>query len=46
LIHDLGEKWSIFLKNWIEQGMKTTIGIEPIIFHAGKNTVVIRFHLV
>jgi len=30
LIHELGEKWSLFLKNWIEQGMKTTIGIIPL----------------
>lgn len=46
LIHDMGEKWSIFLKNWLEQGMKTTVEIESIIFDAGKNTVVVRFHVV
>ena len=46
LIHDLGEKWSIFLKNWLEQGMKTTIGIVSTVFDVSKNTVAVRFHLV
>ena len=46
LIHDLGEKWSIFLKNWLEQGMKTTIGIYTTVFDVSRNTVVVRFHLV
>jgi hypothetical protein len=46
LIHDLGEKWSIFLKNWLEQGMKTTVGIVPTTFDVSKNTVVVRFHVV
>jgi hypothetical protein len=43
LIHDLGEKWSIFLRNWLEQGMKTTIGIVPTVFDISKNTVVVKF---
>jgi hypothetical protein len=46
LIHDLGEKWSIFLKNWLEQGMKTAVGIVPTAFDVSKNTVVVRFHVV
>jgi hypothetical protein len=46
LLHDLGEKWSIFLKNWLEQGMKSTIGIVPTVFDVSKNTVVVRFHTV
>ena len=44
LIHELGEKWSLFLKNWIEQGMKTTIGIIPL-FDISKNSVIVRFHI-
>ena len=27
--HELGEKWSFFLKQWIAQGIKTTTGISP-----------------
>ena len=46
LIHDLGEKWSIFLKNWLEQGIKTTVGIVPTAFDVSKNTVMVRFHVV
>ena len=44
LLHDLGEKWSLFLKNWIEQGMKTTVGIIPL-FDVAKNSVIVRFHI-
>ena len=44
LIHDLDEKWSLFLKNWIEQGMKTTVGIIPL-FDVSKNSVIVRFHI-
>src|SRR6476620_193854 len=29
LVHHLGQKWSLFLKDWIAQGMKTTTGISP-----------------
>jgi hypothetical protein len=29
LKHDLGRKWSSFLKQWISQGIKTTTGISP-----------------
>jgi hypothetical protein len=40
----MGQKWSNFLKNWLEQGMKTTTGIIPKI-DISKNTLVARFHL-
>ena len=43
LIHNMGEKWSNFLKNWLELGMKVTAGIIPMI-DSTKNTVVARFH--
>ena len=46
LIHNVGEKWSIFLKNWLEQGMKTTIAIVSTVFDVSKNTIVVRFHVV
>jgi hypothetical protein len=42
LIHELGEKWSNFLANWINSGMKRTIGIIPRI-DIMQNSVVIRF---
>ena len=44
LLHDFDEKWSLFLKNWIEQGMKTTVGIIPL-FDVSKNSVIVRFHI-
>jgi len=44
LIHNMGEKWSNFLKDWLEQGMKTTTGIIAKI-EISKNTVVARFHV-
>jgi hypothetical protein len=44
IIHNMGQKWSTFLKNWLEQGMKTTTGIIPKI-DISKNTVVARFHV-
>jgi hypothetical protein len=42
LIHELGEKWSNFLANWINSGMKRTIDIIPRI-DIMQNSVVIRF---
>jgi len=42
LIHELGEKWSNFLANWMNSGMKSTIGIVPRI-DVMQNSVVIRF---
>jgi ethanolamine utilization protein EutP (predicted NTPase) len=44
IIHNMGQKWSNFLKNWLEQGMKTTTGIIPKI-DISKNTVVARFQM-
>lgn len=44
LLHDLDEKWSLVLKNWIEQGMKTTIEIIPL-FDVSKNSVIVRFRI-
>ena len=42
LIHELGEKWSNFIANWMNSGMKSTIGIVPRIDEM-QNSVVIRF---
>jgi hypothetical protein len=42
IIHNMGQKWSNFLKNWLEQGMKITTGIQPKT-DITKNTVVVRF---
>ena len=44
IIHNMGQKWSNFLKEWLELGMKTTIGIIPKI-DISKNTVVARFYV-
>jgi len=44
LIHDLGMKWSQFLGNWMEAGMKTTIGVVPR-YDVTKGSVAIRFHV-
>jgi len=40
----MGEKWCKFLKDWLEQGMKTTTAILTKI-GISKNTVVARFHV-
>lgn len=40
--HDLGEKWSNFLRHFVEQGMKTTLGITPRI-ETSRNSVIARF---
>ncbi|HEY6534680.1 MAG TPA: hypothetical protein VIY08_02565 [Candidatus Nitrosocosmicus sp.] len=42
LIHDLGEKWSIFLKSVIEKGMISTLFISPK-FHISDISVVAKF---
>ena len=42
LIHELGEKWSNFLANWMSSGMKSSIGIVPRI-DVMQNSVVARF---
>jgi hypothetical protein len=40
--HDLGEKWSNYLKTFVEHTMKTTLGITPQI-EVSKNSVVVLF---
>lgn len=42
LIHNLGERWSVFLSNFIEQGMKNALGIVPQM-DSTKGSVVVRF---
>jgi hypothetical protein len=42
LIHELGEKWSNFLANWMKSGMKSAIGIVPRI-DVMQNSVIARF---
>jgi predicted nucleic-acid-binding Zn-ribbon protein len=42
LVHHLGQKWSLFLKDLIAQGMKTMTGISPHI-DITKNLLVVRF---
>lgn len=44
LIHDLGEKWSVFLKNIIEEGMISTLSIYPKI-HVSEISVVASFQI-
>src|SRR5215208_5892155 len=42
LIHELGEKWSNFLANWMKAGMKSAIGIVPRI-DVMQNSVITKF---
>jgi hypothetical protein len=42
LIHELGQKWSNFLANWMSSGMKSAIGIVPRI-KVIQNSVIARF---
>jgi hypothetical protein len=42
LIHELGQKWSNFLANWMDSGMKSAIGIVPRI-KVTQNSVIARF---
>jgi hypothetical protein len=42
LIHELGEKWSNFLANWMKAGMKSSIGIIPRI-DVMQNSVISKF---
>jgi hypothetical protein len=42
LIHELGERWSNFLANWMDSGMKSTVGIVPRI-EIMQNGVIARF---
>ena len=43
LVHDMGEKWSRFLMELIDTGMRNIIGIRPS-FDASKNTVIVKFN--
>jgi hypothetical protein len=43
LIHELGQKWSNFLANWMNSGMKNAIGIVPRI-DVMQNSVTARFN--
>jgi hypothetical protein len=43
-LHDLGPKWSIFLKHFIDSGLKSTLGINAE-FDTTKNSVVVHFAL-
>lgn len=45
LIHDLGEKWSIFLKNIIEKGIISTLSIQPK-FHTSDLSIVVNFKII
>jgi hypothetical protein len=42
LIHELGEKWSNFLANWMGAGMKSSVGIVPRI-DVMQNSVISKF---
>ena len=42
LIHELGEKWSNFLANWMKAGMESAIGIVPRI-DVMQNSVITKF---
>lgn len=42
LIHNMGEKWSYWLKGAIEGGMKNTVGIQPKC-EASKTSLIVRF---
>ena len=43
LVHDLGEKWSNFLKFVVETGMKSITGIVPK-FEVNSDSLIIRFN--
>jgi hypothetical protein len=42
LIHDLGEKWSIFLRHVVEEGMGSITGIVPN-FEVNHDSLIVRF---
>lgn len=44
LVHDMGEKWSRFLMELIETGMRKTLGLRPN-FDTTKNSVIVKFHV-
>jgi hypothetical protein len=43
LIHDLGEKWSNFLRHIVEEGMKSTTGIVPK-FEVNQDSLIVKFN--
>lgn len=43
LVHDMGEKWSRFLVDLIDTGMRNTLGIRPD-FDTSTNSVIIMFN--
>lgn len=43
LVHDMGEKWSRFLTELIETGMRKTLGLKPN-FDTTKNSVIVKFN--
>jgi hypothetical protein len=43
LVHDMGEKWSKFLMELIDIGMRNTLGMRPN-FDTSKNSVIVRFN--
>ena len=42
LVHDMGEKWSRFLMELIDTGMRKTLGLRPN-FDTTKNSVIVKF---
>src|SRR5215467_2061776 len=43
LVHDLGEKWSNFLRYVVESGMKSITGIVPK-FEVNQDSLIVRFN--
>ena len=41
LLHNMGEKWSLFLKHIMEEGIMTTIGTLPR-FEVNKGSLIIK----
>jgi hypothetical protein len=41
LLHNMGEKWSLFLKHVMEKGIMTTIGTLPR-FEVNKGSLIIK----
>lgn len=44
LVHDMGEKWSRFLMELIETGMRKTLELRPN-FDTTKNSVIVKFNV-
>jgi hypothetical protein len=43
LVHDMGEKWSRFLMELIDTGMRNTLGVKPN-FDSSMNSVIAKFN--